>query len=230
MILNQYASFMKKIHSVIVILLLSMLIAEIPVIAESQLTTPSPSPKPSPSPPEYTARFVQSSLEVTIKNQPITAYLNTNISNPSLYYGFRFKDHNATSANWHDDPMYYFFGISSYGTYYKASVSDYTVVSFPSDNYPLKYTLNSGRIDLQVIALIGNEIPTNEQNGRVYAFDGVISGWSDVQTVTIPISSSSPTASPTVPEFTSWAIPLLLSLTAVFAGLLVYFRIRKVRL
>jgi hypothetical protein len=223
MILNQYASFMKKIQSVIVILLFSMLIAEIPVIVESQLTTPSPSPNP----PEFTARFVPSSLEVTIKNQPITEYLDKNISNPSLYYGFRFKDHNATSANWHDDPMYYFFGMSSYGTYYKASASDYTIVSFPLENYPLKYTLNSGRIDLQAIALIGIEIPTSEQNGRVYAFDGVISGWSDVQTVTIPISSSSPTASPTVPEFPLWTIPLMLGLTAVFAGLLVYSKMGK---
>jgi len=74
-----------KIHSVIAILLLSILIAEIPAIAESQLATPSP--KPSPSLPEFTARFVASLLEVTIKNQPLADYADTNGSNPSLYYG-----------------------------------------------------------------------------------------------------------------------------------------------
>jgi hypothetical protein len=93
--------------------------------------------------------------------------------------------------------MWYFFGYSSYGTYYKASASDYTIVSFPFEN--LTYTLNSGRIDLQVMALIGNEIPSHEQNGRVYVFDGVISDWSNTQTITIIESNNSPTPTSTPP-------------------------------
>ena len=38
-------------------------------------TIGTPQPTPSPSPPEFTAKFVASSIEVTIKNQPITAYV-----------------------------------------------------------------------------------------------------------------------------------------------------------
>lgn len=188
---------------------------------------------PKPSVPEFTVRIVESSLEVTIKNQVITAYVDTNSSNPSLYYGFRFKDHNETSANWHDEPMFYFFGYSSYGTYYKASASDYTIVSFPLENYPLKYTLNSGRIDLRVMALIGNEVPSNAQNGTVYIFDGVMGVWSNTQTVAIPddSSSTSPSPNPTptsaVPEFPSWTIPLLLTIMVASAGLLVYHKKHK---
>jgi hypothetical protein len=137
-----------------------------------------------PSVPEFTVRIVASSLEVTIKNQPITAYIETNSSNPSLYYGFRFKDHNDTFPNWNYSPIYYA-GISSYGTYYKASTSDYTIVSFPLGSYPLTGILDSGQVDLQVIALIGNEVPTNYENGTVYGFDGVESVWSSTQTITI---------------------------------------------
>jgi hypothetical protein len=137
-----------------------------------------------PSVPEFTVKIVASSLEVTIKNQPITAYIETNSSNPSLYYGFRFKDHNDTFPNWNYSPIYYA-GISSYGTYYKASTSDYTIVSFPLGSYPLTGILDSGQVDLQVIALIGNEVPTNYENGTVYGFDGVESVWSSTQTITI---------------------------------------------
>ena len=136
----------------VVILAVSSLIMVESAFAQSKL---------KPSVPEFTVRFVESSLEVTIKNQPITAYVDANSSNPSLYYGFRFADHNATTPDWYDVPMWYFFGYSSYETYYKASDSDNTVVSFPLEN--LTYTLNSGRVDMQVMALIGNEIPSNAQ-------------------------------------------------------------------
>jgi hypothetical protein len=216
---------MKNIHSFIAILLLSILIAEIPVIAESQLTTPSPSPKPSPSPPEFTARFAASSLEVTIKNQPLVDYVDTNDGNPSLYFGFRFKDH-ENIQDWNYAPLYYV-GISSYGTYYKASVSDYTVVSFPLGSYPLIGILDSGQVDLQVIALIGNEVPTNYEKGSVYGFDGVTSVWSDVQTITILVSSTSPIATLTT-SIQDWvAAVILVVVLAVTAVLLVYFMKHK---
>ena len=169
-------------------------------------------PTPTPSVPEFTVRIVASSLEVTIKNQPITAYVTTNGSNPSLYYSFRFKDH-ENIQDWNYAPIYYV-GSSSYGTYYKASTSDYTVVSFPLGSYPLTGILGSGQVDLQVMALIGNEVPTNYENGTVYGFDGAESNWSTTQTITILNNSASPT--PTVPEF-SWLVilPLLLSVFSV---------------
>jgi hypothetical protein len=159
-----------------------------------------------PSVPEFTARLTASSLEVTIKNQPITGFDDINVSNLSLYYGFRFKDpNNINIGDWYYAPIY-FVGLSSYGTYYEASTSDYTIISFPLDNYPFDGANHrtgiskSGPIDMQVIALIGIEVPTDQQDGKVYRFDGVTSDWSNTQTITLPASSSSP--SPTSPMAT----------------------------
>ena len=208
---------MKKIHSFVAILLLSVIIAEIPAMAESQLTTPSPSQKPFPTTPEFTARFAQSSLEVTIKNQPLADYADTNGSNSNLYYGFRFKDH-ENIQDWNYAPIYYV-GSSSYGTYYKASASDSTVVSFPLGSYPLTGILGSGQVDIQVMALIGNEIPTNYENGTVFGFDGVESVWSSTQTIAVPVSSSSPTPMPTPIAIGSLALTLTISIIVVIIAL-----------
>jgi hypothetical protein len=160
---------------------------------------------PRPSAPEYNVKVNLSSLEMTIKNQPITTYVDANSSNPSLYYMFRFKDH-ENFQDWNYAPMYYVLP-STYGTYYKASTSDYTTLSFPIGTYPLTGILNSGQVDVQVMALIGNEVPTNYENETVYGFNGITSVWSNIQTITIPTSSisttpnqtSSPTSTPYLP-------------------------------
>ena len=59
-----------------------------------------------------------------------------------------------------------------------------------------------------------------------YVFVGQASGWSNTHTVTlppkVPITVSSPTPTPSVPEFSSWTIPLLLSIMMATVGLLVY--------
>ena len=65
------------------------------------------------------------------------------------------------------------------------------------------------------MALIGNEVPTNYENGSVYGFDGAESNWSTTQTITIPASSNSTSPTPTIPEFPSIAILLLLSMLTV---------------
>ena len=174
-----------------------------------------------PSVPEFTVRIVASSLEVTIKNQPITAYVDTNSSNPSLYYGFRFKDHNDTFPNWNYSPIYYV-GISSYGTYHKASTSDYTIVSFPVGSYPLTGILGSGQVDLQVIALIGNEVPTNYENGTVYGFDGVESVWSSIQTIDFTLTKETEPF-PTALVATASGV----SIAIIGVGLVLYFKKRK---
>ena len=177
-----------------------------------------------PTVPEFRAKFTTSSLEVTINNQPISDSENTDTEKPHLYYGFRFKNPNSIIGNWEYDPIY-FVGTSSYGTYYKASASDYTVISFPVDEYPFDGINHhtgiskNGPVEMQVIALIGIEIPTTEQNGSVYRFEGETSDWSPTQTITISDESVSPSPSPTVPEFPSLLfIPLLIS---VLAGALV---------
>ncbi len=169
----------------------------------------------TPSVPEFTVNYLETSINVTIKNQ---ALIETTDSNASLYYGLRFKDHNDVIGNWNYAPIYYV-GISSYGTYYEASSSDYTEVYFPLESYPLTGILDSGRIDLQVMALIGNEVPTNYENGSVYGFNGAEGNWSTTQTITIPHNSASPT--PTVPEFPSTLLIISFLVAATLLGTIV---------
>lgn len=186
-----------------------------------------------PSVPEFTARLTASSLEVTIKNQPLTGFDDINVSNPSLYYGFRFKDPNNVPNNWEYVPIY-FVGTSSYGTYYEASGSDYTIVSFSLDNYPFDGINHhtgiskSGPIDMQVMALIGIEVPTDQQGGKVYRFDGVTSDWSITQTLTISDESVSPSPTESLPNDGPTSLPnsnfdltLTLALIAVAISIVV---------
>ena len=179
-------------------------------------STPTPTPQPTgtiprPSVPEFTAEFAGSSLEVTIKNQPEP--LMAMVSNTSLYYGFRFKDH-MNIQDWNYAPLYYVLP-STYGTYYNASDSEYTVVSFPLGKYPLTGISSSGQIDMQVVALIGNEVPTNYENGTVYTFIGPTSGWSNTQTVAIPVSPS-PTIN--IDQHTPQADPLTILVVALIVA------------
>lgn len=155
----------------------------------------------TPTIPEFTAKLTISSLEVTINNQQLTGSQNIN-DESHLYYGFRFKDPNSMLGNWEYDPIY-FVGTSSYGTYYAASASNYTVISFPVDDYPFDGINHhtgiskNGPVEIQVMALIGIEIPTTEQNGTVYQFEGETSDWSGAKTITIGEESSTLNPSPT---------------------------------
>jgi hypothetical protein len=162
-----------------------------------------------PSVPDFTVKAVANTLEITIKNQPLTSYENG--SYPSLYYGFRFKDHDAGIGFWDYDPIYFVLP-STYGGYYKASDSDSTVVSLSLEGYHFP----SGQIDIQAFALVGNQYPTNMQNGTVYGFEGVISGWSNTQTITIPTSL----------EPIEIILPVILIVIVIGVGLLVYFKKR----
>jgi len=47
------------------------------------------------------------------------------------------------------------------------------------------YHFPIGQIDIQAVALVGNQYPTHIQNGTVYGFEGIICGWSNTQTLTI---------------------------------------------
>jgi hypothetical protein len=147
---------------------------------------------PRPSVPEFTAKVVDTNLEVTIINQPLTPFDNG--SYPNLYYMFRFKDNNTRIGEWFYDPMYFVLP-STYGGYHKASNSDFTTVSLSLEGKQFP----SGQIDIQVTALVGYQYPTGIENGTVYAFDGHYSGWSYTQYVTIPINTSLPTPSVFVP-------------------------------
>ena len=170
-----------------------------------------------PSVPDFTAKAFTTIIEVTIKNQPLTSYENGSF--PSLYYGFRLKDHNISNGFWDYEPPYFVLP-STYGSYYKASYSDFTVVSLSIEGYHFP----SGQIDIQALALVGNQYPTNMQNGTVYGFEGIISGWSNTQTLTID-KNLFPSA-----ESDIFQIAIVIGiLVIVIAGIsvLVYFKKRR---
>jgi hypothetical protein len=182
---------------------------------------------PKPSVPEFTAKADATAIEVTIKNQPLSSYENGTY--PSLYYGFKFKDLNARVGFWEYDPIF-FVGPSTYGGYYKASDSEFTVVSLSLEGYDFP----SGQIEIQSIALVGNQYPTDMQNGTVYGFEGEISDWSNTQTIFIG-ENQTPTPSPTItpsPLPTPYEIPIIgvAFIVIVFGtglSLLIYLMKRK---
>ncbi len=173
-------------------LFLVILVAS-PVFAVLLATPVSAQSTPRPSASEFTLKATGSALEVTVKNQPVSAYENG--STPSLYYMFRFKDHNARVGDWNYDPNFYVLP-STYGGYYRASNADSTNVSLSLENYRFP----SGQIDIQAIALVGRQYPTNYENGRVYGFEGVIGDWSNMQTITVAASSVSPSPTATADD------------------------------
>lgn len=107
---------------------------------------------------------------------------------------------------------------------------------------------DGGQADIRIEAMAGNAYTNRIIPFDSWHFNGTESEWSNVQTITFneadattvivqpseqsptptltATSSPTQTASPTVPEFPSWTIPLLLTLMMA-AGLLVYFKKHK---
>jgi hypothetical protein len=88
----------------------------------------------------------------------------------------------------------------------------YTLVPIDS------YLPSEGQVDFQIEALTGYEHGISEPFGTPRVITGETSGWSNIQTLTIPAISSSPT--PTVPEFSWLAILSLLVIVLSFAVIL----------
>jgi hypothetical protein len=171
------------------------------------------------------------SIELIIKNQAFTPYKNSNGTTVNLYYIVDWKGH--FENDWRTSLPHYL-----------ASDSDYTVLTF-GVNIPDYANYNSDKLgnfpiesqlDFQVKALIGYYtkitvpmFPNDETSPLTTKdmFHGEISNLSNIQTVTIPDTSSSaspnPTPTPSVPEFSSWTI-LLLVIIIVSTSLLGYFK------
>ncbi len=200
--------------------------------ANAQTSTPYPTP----SIPQFTVKFVDSSydvptttsinpytgqtvttqgyhvenrtIELIIDNQPFNAYSDAHGSYPFLYYNVREKGHFA--ENWTE--IY-----NPDNDYLIKSNSDYTVLSF---GVPFE---GSGQIDYQVEALVGGIFRNSPQFASGYHFEGVASGWSPTQTVTIPASSVSPSPTSTVPEL-SWLVIVPLFVFTVIGVVAVRYR------
>jgi len=181
-------------------------------------------------------------LEVTIKNQPFTSFNNDN-EDSSFYYNIRVKGH--FSEDWRE----LYRPSDGYPT---QSDSEYTVISLGAlgenglslSSGSIAFDVPSGgQMDFQVEAMIGyvsrKYVGDYGLFSYPYVFTGEESGWSSTQTVTVP-DSSTPSPSPTSsieptqspePQQTELFPPLLIvaasiTIVAVIAGLLVYFKKR----
>ncbi len=122
-------------------------------------------------------------IDVTIKNQPFSAYNDPNSNQTvNLYYNIRSKGHFET---WSGDS-----DLGSHSqTGLQASTSTYTVVSFSLQYWSIP---QGGQLDFEVKAITGFTYYNSQACGTQYQNTVGDSGWSDAQTITIgtPIQSS----------------------------------------
>jgi hypothetical protein len=132
-------------------------------------------------------------IDIAIKNQPVSA---------NLYYNIRVKGHFAPESEWKELYSPYS-DRNREGDYFCYQISpiqlssQYTVISYPIANYPVK-----GQVDFQVQALEGTFTqfyPYALISAYGYQFKGELSGWSNTQTIALSENSASPspTAIPT---------------------------------
>ncbi len=187
-----------------------------------------------PSTPEYSLKIVDASgiqaIELTIKNQPFEPYTD-NGEAVSLYYNVHFKLHDAESWT----AMYYcgdVFPTHSnsdtklvYPLQLSADSSSYRLLKENAGYYYLLSEVPfNGQIDFRVQAMEGQLTSAS--------FTGQTSDWSNVQTIAIPETSSSPnqtdptgtsgTSGPELPWFVILAL-FIIALLVVF----VVFKLRK---
>jgi hypothetical protein len=187
----------------------------------------------NPAVPEFTAKYVSaiyndgalvqnSSLVITIINQPFTPFTYKNGFTATVFYDIQIGYH-LTS-----DEAY-----SEVDGYPAQVDSNYTTITLPLANntiqMPATYlTLGSKTLEIdspvsiQVQTRIGYIVPDiNSYPKTAFVFRGELSEWSSAQTITLNQLSDLP--SPSVPEF-SWLVVLPLLLSSFSIALLVGHR------
>jgi hypothetical protein len=158
-------------------------------------------------------------LYIIIKNQPFVPFQDSN-KNIDLYFNVSYKGH--FENEWHDYPPYNGSSQEAWnynGWFYEQKDSQDTIIFF-------NLLPKEGKVDFRVEAHTGyykvNQIypPNDPRPYYTYEFIGQSSGWSSTQTldvisgsISIPVSTTSPISTPTVPEF-----PITASLVAVLAA------------
>ena len=153
--------------------------------------------------PGYTIN--NSYVQITIKNQAFTPYRDENGRYIDLYYNMSYKPHNKTEWNYY---------ISNY----------YFIRQTSTNNTVIKQVPNSDQMDFRVQAKIAYVTFVSETPVIIYELTGQTSNWSNIQTITIP--ETSPSTTPTIPEFPILTITSFLMLMLA-DGLLVYFKKHK---
>ncbi len=206
----------------------------VPTSTPTQSPITQSTPTPTPNIPEFILKFVDESYNVptTYTIDPYTGQNVTNqgshvyniifemvIQNQQLtpYYNIQVKGH--FGEDWED------FFLLSDGYPIQNSSSQETVIKLGTLDQGGGLTLDSGSLminipaggqeDFQVEALIGSFGRNASLPLAPWIFIGTNSGWSDIQTITVPVNSISSSTSPTpaVPEL-SWLaiIPLMVSM------------------
>jgi hypothetical protein len=171
-------------------------------------------------------------IDITIKNQPFASSING--ATYQLYFNIRDKgsfEDNWTELSWTDRTS---------GTLVPQSNSQYTVVSYPTQSYPINASL-----DFQIQALIGGYYQVTPQDPFIPSYTGFgilaagESAWSSIQTITLNESqtlSPSPIATPTPtssqePQQNQIEVVVGIAIVAVILGaalvLLIYLIKRK---
>ena len=187
------------------------------------------------------AYVANASITVRITNQPFTPYTDANNNTIQLYYDVRWKGQFTDSWEGSLFPNVYIIQDSSndFTNIRLGFTSNYWTVY---DAAQINWHALGNPVDIQVEACTGyvNRTGNPPYTPLSQTFIGETSGWSNTQTITAsnasalpaptptPTSGTTPsqtvTSTPTVPEFSSWTISLLLSLIVVAAGLLVYYK------
>jgi hypothetical protein len=209
---------------------------------------------PKPSVPEFSLKYVKASyikvdqytgaskevdnstIEVTIKNQPFSPQFYTSANtNTSLFYNIQVKGHYAD--NWTEVYNSYNYSyplgttVYTFYDYPVQSNSEYTTLSLPA-NYPA-----NSKVDFRLQAIIANETeilipnflpdngqryhPPSDYTQEVVWTTVFPSDWSNIETLnladgSVSTTSSAPTSTPTVPEFPALAIfPLFVIVLSV---------------
>jgi hypothetical protein len=190
---------------------------------------------PTPSVPQFSLQTVDGGVQMTIQNQPI---IPNGQDTANIFYNIRIKSHD--SSDWVSttvpDPSQ---GIRGYIGEINTSGSSVTFKDFGSINTLLGLSDGSHQIDFEVEAINGYLNATDlyippigiDPNSTPVVIVNT-SGWSGTQTVAIPGSSVSASASPSstssstpaAPEFPPLAI---LPLFASTLCILIVWKLRK---
>jgi hypothetical protein len=154
------------------------------------------------------------SIELLIKNQPYTPYEDSSGNLIALFYNVSSKGNNGS--------QWYYYPTWMRTLPVNALNNEYTILSFGLDvnyeednEYGFWYgDLSTGdKVDFRIQALIGYySYPLYNVALEYNTFIGKVSGWSNTQTISIPngeVSTSSPSPSPSVPEFPTLIVILL---------------------
>ena len=177
-------------------------------------------------------------IAFAIKNQTFSLYNDSNGNSIGKYYNFRAKGHDenewvlhpfaqtgpGTWQSTYTNSKYY----QSVSPTYPASNAENSTIIIGLDNFNLQNASAGNQVDFQVQSLIGHIDPINSgplAGMGYYSFTGNSSDWSNTQTISVGSetnstsvsASASSTQTPTVPEFPSIFLVIILG-TAILSG------------